>query len=397
VAAETHSFADPNTGTPPAALGWPGMRTLRSARFRLVLAALLWLAGTVVLGAVLLGQANDPAGQYAFDFQAYHGAATDIAAGRSPYAADMFNGPIPAQGEVLYKYPPLLAQLLVPLAALPLGSAAAIWFVAQAAAILAAVWLSIRVGGAARSLETFAWSAVAATFFLPNFDTLWKGNVSGFLALTVAVALTGGVGGGAGSVAATLLKTTPVVMLVPALVAGRRVLTGVALGLPVLAVSVLLSPTAWLDFARVIPNLLSGPSVFANNLAPHSLVATALPALPLAADIARVLALGAGVAALVVSAILARRSSGWAAAVTLGVAASLLIPSATWYHYLAVLLPLAAFAWARASSRQRVALIAGAGVVSLGLAWFPLVVAGAVTMVGASFAAVRPDPSGSTA
>jgi hypothetical protein len=175
------------------------------------------------------------------------------------------------------------------------------------------------------------------------------------------------------------------------------VLTGVALGLPVLALSVLLSPTAWLDFARVIPNLLSGPSVFANNLAPHSLVATALPALPLAADIARVLALGAGVAALVVSAILARRSSGWAAAVTLGVAASLLIPSATWYHYLAVLLPLAAFAWARASSRQRVALIAGAGVVSLGLAWFPLVVAGAVTMVGASFAAVRPDPSGSTA
>jgi alpha-1,2-mannosyltransferase len=373
------------------------MRTLRSARFRLLLAALLWLAGTVVLGLVLLGQANDPAGQYAFDFQAYHGAAADIAAGRSPYAADMFSGPIPAQGEVLYKYPPLLAQLLIPLAALPLAGAAAIWFVAQAAAILAAVWLSIRAGGATQSVETLAWCAVAATFFLPNFDTLWKGNVSGFLALTVAAVLMGGIGGGAGSVAATLLKTTPVVMLVPALFAGRRVLTGVALGLPVLVLSVLLSPTAWLDFVRVIPNLLSGPSVFANNLAPHSLVATALPALPLAADIARILALGVGVAALVVSVILARRSSGWVAAVTLALAASLLIPSATWYHYLAVLLPLAAFAWARASSRQRVALIAGASGVSLGLVWFPLVVAGAVTMVGASFAAVRPEQSGSVA
>jgi hypothetical protein len=393
VAAETHSFADPATGTPPAALGRPGIRTFRSARFRLSLAALLWLAGTVVLGAVLVGQANDPAGQYAFDFGAYHAAAADVAAGRSPYAADMFTGPIPAQGEVLYKYPPLLAQLLVPLAALPLGSAAAIWFVAQAAAILAGVWLAVRAGGAASSIETFAWCAVAATFFLPNFDTLWKGNVSGFLALTVAVALVGGTAGGAGAMAATLIKTTPVVMLVPALFAGRRVLIGIALALPVLAVSVLLSPGAWLDFMRVIPNLLNGPSVFANNMAPHSLMATALPTLPLAADIARALAVGAGVAALGASVVLARRlASGWPAAVSLAVAASLLLPSATWYHYLAVLLPLAAFAWVRATRGQRFALLAGAGGITLGLAWFPLVVVGATTMVGGALAASRRLP-----
>jgi alpha-1,2-mannosyltransferase len=365
------------------------MRTLRSARFRILLAALLWLAGTLVLATVLVRQASSPTGQYAFDFQGYHVAAADIAAGRSPYAAEMFDRPIPAQGAVLYKYPPLLAQLLVPLAAVPLSAAAAIWLVLQAAAILGAVWLGAVAGGARRTIETFAWAGVAATFFLPNFDTLWKGNVSGFLALAVGLAVAGGLAGGAGAVAATLLKTTPAVLLAPALVAGRRAAVGVLVGLPVVAVSLVLSPSAWIDFARVIPNLLSGPSLFANNMAPHSLVAFALPTAPLAADIARALAVGAGLVAVAASVVLARRANGWPAALTLGVAASLLLPSATWYHYLAVLLPVAAFAWTSATSRQRAALLAGASGVTLGLAWFPLVVIGATTLVGASLASVR--------
>lgn len=367
------------------------MRTLRSARFRIVLAGLLWLAGTIVLATVLVGQASSPTGQYAFDFQAYHAAAADIAAGRSPYAAEMFEGPIPAQGAVLYKYPPLLAQLLVPLAALPLSTAAAIWLVAQAAAILGAVWFAALAGGARRSIETFAWAAVAATFFLPNFDTLWKGNVSGFLALAVGLALAGGLAGGAGSLAAALLKTTAAVLLAPALFAGRRVAMGVVIGLPVVVTSFVLSPSAWFDFARVIPNLLNGPSLFANNMAPHSLVAFALPTVPLAADIARVIAVGAGLVAVVASVVLARPGNGWPAALTLGVAASLLLPSATWYHYLAVLLPVAAFAWTRATGRQRAALLAGASSVSLGLAWFPLVICGSVALIGGALSALWPS------
>jgi len=171
VAAQSGSLGEPIREQAPAALGWPGVRALRSARFRVLLAGVLWLAGTVVLGAILLRQAVSPNGQYAFDFQVYHAAAGQIAAGYSPYDPSMFAGPIPAQGALLYKYPPLLAQLLVPLAGLPLGLAAGIWFLAQGFAVFAATWLAARAGGAARSAETFAWSAVATTFFLPIFDT----------------------------------------------------------------------------------------------------------------------------------------------------------------------------------------------------------------------------------
>jgi Glycosyltransferase family 87 len=369
---------------------WPGVRALGSARFRILLASILWLAGSLVLGAILLRQAVSPNGQYAFDFQVYYAAAGQIAAGHSPYDPSMFAGPIPAQGALLYKYPPLLAQLLVPLAGLPLGVAAGIWFMAQAFAVFAATWLAARAGGARNSAETFAWSAVATTYFLPVFDTLWKGNVSGILALAVAVALYGGAAGGAGVMAAALLKTTPVVTVLPALLAGRRALLGLIAGAIVTVSSFVLSPSAWFDFARVIPNLLNGPSVFPNNLAPDNLVGLAMPDQPLAAAATRFIVLGIALVALAVSVFVVRRAGGWPAALALAVLASLLLPGATWYHYLAVLLPLAAFAWPKANAKARTGLIAGGATVTLGLAALPVTVAGAALMGASALAAVWP-------
>lgn len=384
-------MGEPISEQAPAALGWPGVRALRSTRFRVVLAGVLWFLGTLVLGAILLRQTVSPNGQYAFDFQVYHAAAGQVAAGNSPYDPSMFTGPIPAQGALLYKYPPLLAQLLVPLAGLPLGVAAGIWFLAQGFAVFAATWLAARAGGAARSAETFAWSAVATTFFLPIFDTLWKGNVSGFLALFVAIALYGGAAGGAAAMVSTLIKSTPVVMVLPALVAGRRSVLGVAAAGVVGISSFVLSPKAWFDFARVIPNLLSGPSVFANNLAPDSLVSNAMPDQALVALATRLVVLAVGAVAVVASMIVARRTGGWPAALTLAVAASLLLPSATWYHYLAVLLPLAAFAWPKANGRVRLGLFAGAATVTLGLAAIPLTVVGAAVMGASTLTAIWPN------
>ena len=236
----------------------------------------------------------------------------------------------------------------MPLAGLPVGTASLIFFAVQLVAVFAATWLAVRVGGAAGNLETFAWSAVATTFFLPVFATLWMGNVSGFLAFAVAVAAVGGIAAGAAAFAATLLKTTPVLLIVPVVFAGRRSLLGLLLVVPVLVTSFVLAPYAWFDFLRVIPNLLSGPAHFENNLALHSLVTYALPGLPWAADLARAVSVGGGLAALAASVVLARRRVGWPAALTLAVAALLLLPSATWYHYFAMLLPLAALAWPRA-------------------------------------------------
>ncbi len=130
VAAQSRSFAEPGAEDAPAALTLPGARTLRSSRFRTVLALALILVGAVVLGYLLVRQANDPKGQWAFDFATYYEAAGQMASGQSPYAPVMFEGPIAAQGDgaQLYKYPPPLAQLLVPLAGLPMGTAALVYF-----------------------------------------------------------------------------------------------------------------------------------------------------------------------------------------------------------------------------------------------------------------------------
>jgi len=159
---------------------------------------------------------------------------------------------------------------------------------------------------------------------------------------------------------------------------------------PVLVTSFVLAPNAWFDFARVIPNLISGPSLFPNNLALQSLAYYAWPGVPWAADLARAVSVGGGLAALAASVVVARRAGGWPAALTLAVAALLLLPSATWYHYLAVLLPLAAFAWPRAGRRARVGLFAGGATVTLGLAALPVTVVGAAVMAVSSLVSVWP-------
>jgi hypothetical protein len=299
---------------------------------------------------------------------------------------------VPAQGvyEGIFKYPPLFAQLLVPLTALDFWLSAGVWLAIQTALILVGVWIAARAGGAPRTFETVCWCGAAATLFLPNFDTVWKGNVSGGLAFLVALSLAGGLRGGLGVASAVLLKTTPVVMLPAALSGGRRSLLGLAVLTPVVGLSVLISPGAWFDFVRVLPNLVSGPAQFATNLSPDNLVSYALPALPLAAEIVRWLGVGMGVLAVIGSVMVARRPGGWPAAVVLGVAAMLLLPSATWYHYLAVLLPLAAYAWPRAGRRSRFGLAAGAAAVSLALPVLPLAVAGAGLMLGSALSAVWP-------
>ena len=293
----------------------------------------------------------------------------------------MFAGPIAAQGALLYKYPPLLAQLLIPLAGASLSFAAAVWLILQALLILSGTWLAARVAGAPRSAETLCWCGAAATLFLPDFDTVWKGNVSGVLAFFVALSFVGGAGGGLGLAAATLLKTTPVVMLPAAFVSGQRFLRGLAVAALVTLVSVLLAPYAWADFVRVLPNLVSGPANFATNLAPDNLVSFALPAMPMAAEVVRLACVVVGMVAVVLSVLVARRAGGWPAALALGVVALLILPSATWYHYLAVLLPVAAYTWPRATARARLVLVTGGASVSFGLAWLPLAVAGATLLL----------------
>jgi hypothetical protein len=72
------------------------------------------------------------------------------------------------------------------------------------------------------------------------------------------------------------------------------------------------------------------------------------------------------------------------------VVAMLLAPAALWYHYLAVLLPLALYAWPAATRRQRCVLAVGSGLVSAGVAFLPLALLGAGVMVTGTLAALWP-------
>src|SRR4051812_40300301 len=130
MSASTGPVPAPSPATAHPDLGaLPGLRTLRSPTFRLVLAWTLAGIGIIVLGAAMLRQASQPTGQFAIDLADYHGAAQALSRTGSPYAPEMLGGPVDAQGLGRYRYPPPLAQLLVPLSGLPLGTLAIGWLV----------------------------------------------------------------------------------------------------------------------------------------------------------------------------------------------------------------------------------------------------------------------------
>jgi hypothetical protein len=371
----------------------PGLRVLRSAHFRTILAGVLLVVGVAVVSLMLLRQADAPDGQFGIDLRDYLAASTRLAEGASPYAADMLAGPVDAQGLDRYRYPPILAQLVSPLAAQPDGVTEVLWLVGQAAAVLAALWVGSGLRGARRTLERALWCGVAAVYFMPVFDTLWKGNVSGLLALAcVAVAL-GGPASGFAAAAATLLKSVPATLLPVALVSDRGSRRTALLVLALAAgLSILLAPGAWLDYPVVLLDMARGSTAYAANLAPAAVLGD-LSGSGLLGGIARLGALIAAGAALLASVLLARRHAGLPAAALLATLAMLLLPGSLWYHYLVVLLPFAAMAWSPAAPAARLLLLISAALISLGLAWLPLALLGAVGLASGSLVLLWPQPS----
>ncbi len=305
--APSGSPAPPLVASTPGLGGMPGVRTLRSPGFRLVIAVTVVVLGGLVLGAAMLRQASQPGGQFGIDFGDYFLAAERVATTGTPYAPEMLTGPVDAQGLDRYRYPPPLAQLLVPATGLGVGTAASVWLLLQLMATVAAVWLALGVAGVRRHAERLAWSAAACVLFMPVFDALWKGNVSGFVALAVALVAMGGAPAGAGAMAATLLKVAPLTFLPAVAAGGRRAITAAAItgGLTV-GVSLLLAPQAWIDYLVVLPNLLAGAADHATNLAPAATL-TRLGAPAVLADAARLGALAVAVACTVAAPLVIRR------------------------------------------------------------------------------------------
>lgn len=128
-------------------------------------------AAVAVLALAVLGsgvyfarQSGTNPEAYGNDFSVYYHAAREVIAGRDPYHYSL--------GEwTPYLYLPLLAELIVPLALLPLPVAAYVWFLISAASIVAAAWMSARLasdtpeqsGPEEQVVESFWWrGAIAA-------------------------------------------------------------------------------------------------------------------------------------------------------------------------------------------------------------------------------------------
>ena len=368
----------------------PVLRTLGTPVIRWTVAILLFVGGWLAVSQMLIGHATSADGNFGLDFADYHVAAQRLTATGTPYAPEMLDGPIGAIGRDRYRYPPPLAQLLAPLNSLSHRDAASVWLGLQGLAIVGAVFIALRTGGARRGPEAVLWVGVAVAWFLPAYDTLWEGNVSGFLALAVALAATGGRTGAVAAVLATFLKVAPVLLL-PAVTGTRRALiTAIVTTAAILGVSAVLVPGAWADYLVVLPHMLVGSALDPNNLAPAAM-AENLWGPGVASTLLRLAALALAAACTLESIRLGRRPDGVPAAVVLGTAAMLLLPAVLWFHYLVALLPLAAMAWPHASRALRATLLTGATLISLGmLIGFPLATAGAVIVVAAAARGVWP-------
>jgi alpha-1,2-mannosyltransferase len=307
------------------------------------------------------------AGNDGIDFRAYWLAANAVWIGHSPYAAVLSAGPVGPLGADLYRYPPVLAVLLGPLSLLPLDLASGAWLVASSLVFWAAILLGLRSGGTHLDFATVAWSGLGLVLFFPLVDSLWKGNLEAIEALALALALRQGALAGALTTTLAWLKVAPVLAVPAALVAGgRRAVLGALAVCGLVALSLPLAPAAWGEFPRVLANEISGPTDVPQNFAPAVVIGALAPGIPALEGAVRLLAL-AGVLVLVGgSLILARRPGGWPLALLAAIYASLLAPGTLWFHYLAILLPFVAYAWNRASDRERAALVTILVLVSLG-------------------------------
>jgi alpha-1,2-mannosyltransferase len=104
-----------------------------STRARVVVIVLA--LATLASGFYFAGQSGSTPDAYSNDFNVYYHAAREIIAGRDPYQHSLGDW-------TPYIYPPLLAELIVPLAILPLPVAAYVWFLINAGSVFFAAWFS---------------------------------------------------------------------------------------------------------------------------------------------------------------------------------------------------------------------------------------------------------------
>ena len=108
---------------------------------------------------------------YENDFNVYYLASREVIEGRDPYQNSL--------GEwTPYLYLPLLAELIIPLALMPLPAAAYFWFLVSASSLIVAAWMSATLAlkdtahnsASQRLIVAMLATAVVIRFALDNFD-----------------------------------------------------------------------------------------------------------------------------------------------------------------------------------------------------------------------------------
>jgi len=154
----------------------------------------LGLAGLAILWLALAYLAFSPEGSeqgeqlardeyaWAYDYEAYLGAASRVAAHGSPYADDVTSGAFESGPGGLYYYSPVLAVALLPVEGAAVSDSSTWWFIAHVLGLMAACALMpVRL-----LLRLFAF-AVAA-FSLAVLRDVALGNVSTLLLLPTVMA-----------------------------------------------------------------------------------------------------------------------------------------------------------------------------------------------------------------
>jgi len=362
-----------------------------------ILGVLLLLGGGLFI-LYCLSQSMLPASNLPFvaDFHDYWLAAGRAAQGGSPYNPTMLLGPLGSQGLDIYRYPPVLSFLLIPLSGLSFQDAGLIWLSITGLGIAIGLLTALWAGGAKFSPRAILWTGVAAVLFYPTLDSLMKGNVEGLQVLLIGLALIPNTRSRALSIAANgWLKISPA-LLVPALLIreGRRGLLWLMIGSAILVIPAFIwSPEGFWQFPRILINISGAATAVPANLAPSSWLELVTGSGALGAGVRAMMIISAiGLVAL--SVWLARQPEGWAAALLVGLSASLIMPGTIWEHYLLILLPFGVYAWAHLSFRAKTLLaLAGAAISVGGLFNSPLAFLGASTFVLVILNSLWPEQS----
>lgn len=287
------------------------------------------LLGAAIAGAAIVLAFRYPWGSipyFAVDFTVFHAASRALAHFDSPWLLENLvrYAPPDTINEVLaYSYPPLLAELLLPLSPLSLDTAARIWIAINLTAPLVALIALLTATRWRPHPYLLAGLILAVMLFLPNLYTYLSGQASLWVLAWAALgvlALAAGAEGRAGVAwALAWAKPHPALLLPVLLVRRRKGLIGFA---AVTAVSLVLAipwlPTWGAAIARAFQ---------ANDLGLDGLhQATALGLVGALGPAGLAIRAAALIAALGVVIALVRRGAGWkeqaVAAIALGMVAS---------------------------------------------------------------------------